>query len=115
MTKRTETKRILAVMSEFGYWGIELVGPLKKLEAAGYKFDFVSPKGKRAPVLPPSTDTTYIDPPLGMCVTTPSDKALVEAFEATPALNATMNLSKTFAKVLPKLSRWELQLCLLCQ
>jgi putative intracellular protease/amidase len=96
MSKRTETKRILAVMSEFGYWGIELVGPLRKLEAAGYKFDFVSPKGKRAPVLPPSTDTTYIDPPLGVCVTTPGDKALVDAFEATPALNATLNLSKMF-------------------
>ena len=66
MSKRTETKRILAVMSEFGYWGIELVGPMRKLEAAGYKFDFVSPKGKRSPVLPPSTDTTYIDPPLGV-------------------------------------------------
>ena len=43
MSKRTETKRILAVMSEFVYWGIELVGPMRKLEAAGYKFDFVSP------------------------------------------------------------------------
>lgn len=59
MKDRTETKRILAVMSEFGYWGIELVGPLRKLEAAGYTFDFVTPKGKRAPVLPPSTDTTH--------------------------------------------------------
>ena len=41
-----ETKKILAVMSEWGYWGIELVGPLRKLEAAGYSFDFVTPEGQ---------------------------------------------------------------------
>lgn len=90
------TKRILAVMSEFGYWGIELVGPLRKLEAAGYAFDFVTPKGKRAPCLPPSRDTTYIDPPLGTCVTSPEDKALVDAFEASGALDSTLNLSQMF-------------------
>jgi putative intracellular protease/amidase len=90
------TNRILAVMSEFGYWGIELVGPLRKLEAAGYEFDFVTPRGSRAPCLPPSRDTTYVDPPLGVCVTTPEDKALVDAFEASDALDATMNLSQMF-------------------
>ncbi len=90
------TKRILAVMSEFGYWGIELVGPLRKLEAAGYSFDFVTPKGTRAPCLPPSRDTTYVDPPLGVCVTTPEDAGLVDAFEASGALDATLNLSEMF-------------------
>jgi putative intracellular protease/amidase len=90
------TKRILAVMSEYGYWGIELVGPLRKLEAAGYAVEFVTPKGSRAPCLPPSQDTKYVDPPLGMCVTTPGDKAMVDEFEATGALNATMNLSEMF-------------------
>ncbi|HCQ63843.1 MAG TPA: type 1 glutamine amidotransferase domain-containing protein [Rhodobacteraceae bacterium] len=90
------TKRILAVMSEFGYWGIELVGPLRKLEAAGYSFDFVTPKGTRAPCLPPSRDTTYVDPPLGVCVTTPEDAAMVDAFEGSGALDATLNLSEMF-------------------
>ena len=90
------TKRILAVMSEFGYWGIELVGPLRKLEAAGYSVDFVTPKGTRAPCLPPSRDTAYVDPPLGVCVTTPEDAAMVDAFEATDALDATLNLSEMF-------------------
>lgn len=90
------TKRILAVMSEFGYWGVELVGPLRKLEAAGYSFDFITPKGKRAPCLPPSRDTTYVDPPLGTCVTTAEDKTLVDAFEASDALDATLNLSAIF-------------------
>lgn len=90
------SKRILAVMSEWGYWGIELVGPLTKLVAAGYTFDFVTPKGKRSPVLPPSTDTTYQDPPLGVCVTTPEDAALVLAFEKTKQLDQTLNLSTLF-------------------
>ncbi|MCA8931965.1 MAG: DJ-1/PfpI family protein [Rhodospirillaceae bacterium] len=90
------TRRILAVMSEFGYWGIELVGPLRKLQAAGYAFDFVTPKGTRAPCLPPSRDDTYVDPPLGVCVTTPGDKAMVDAFEATDALDSTLNLSEMF-------------------
>lgn len=90
------TKRILAVMSEYGYWGIELVGPLRKLEAAGYEFDFITPKGTRAPCLPPSQDTTYVDPPLGMCVTTDGDKSMVDEFEATDALNRTMDLSILF-------------------
>jgi hypothetical protein len=30
-----KTKKVLAILSEFGYWGVELVGPLRKLEAAG--------------------------------------------------------------------------------
>lgn len=91
-----ETKKILAVMSEWGYWGIELVGPLRKLEAAGYSFDYVTPKGKRSPALPPSYDTTYMDPPLGVCVTTAEDAKLVEEFEATNDLNRTTSLAEWF-------------------
>lgn len=91
-----KTKKIIAVMSEFGYWGVELVGPLKKLEAAGYTVDLMTPKGNPSPVLPPSIDPTYIDPPLGMCVTTESDAALVKAFETTKRAQHTMNLSAEF-------------------
>jgi len=28
-----KTKKVLAILSEYGYWGIELVAPLEKLEA----------------------------------------------------------------------------------
>jgi len=83
-------------MSEWGYWGIELVGPLNKLTAAGYTVDFVTPKGKRSPVLPPSVDPKYFDPPLGVCVTTPEDAELVLAFEKTNQLDETLNLSEMF-------------------
>lgn len=91
-----KTKKIIAVMSEWGYWGIELVGPLRKLEAAGYSLDFTTPKGKRSPVLPPSADTTYVDPPLGVCVTTPEDAEMVIEFEATNRTENPINLSQWF-------------------
>jgi putative intracellular protease/amidase len=76
-----KTKKVLAILSEYGYWGIELVGPLRKLEAAGYQIDFMTKNGKKAEALPPSYDPTYVDPPLGVCVTTESDAAMVVEFE----------------------------------
>jgi hypothetical protein len=30
------TKRVLCLISEFGYWGEELIGPVHMLDAAGY-------------------------------------------------------------------------------
>ncbi len=75
-------KKVLAILSEYGYWGIELVGPLNKLEAAGYTVDFMTPNGKPADALPPSFDSTYVDPPLGVCVTTKQHEDDVKAFIA---------------------------------
>jgi putative intracellular protease/amidase len=86
-------KKVLAVVSEYGYWGIELVGPLTKLEAAGHTVEFITPNGKRAQALPPSYDTKYVDPPLGVCVTTPRDAEMVKSFEASNRLATTKNLS----------------------
>ena len=60
-----QLKRILIVLSEFGYWGEELVGPLETFDEAGYEVDFATPTGKRPTPLPPSMDPQYIDPPLG--------------------------------------------------
>ena len=85
--------KVLAVLSERGYWGIELVGPLAALEAAGHPVEFITPRGRRARALPPSMDPTYVDPPLGVCVTTPDDAELVRRFEATDRLSATRDLS----------------------
>ena len=86
-------KKVLAVLSEHGYWGIELVGPLAKLEGAGHVVEFITPNGKKAQALPPSYDTTYKDPPLGVCVTTPGDAEMVKKFEASNRLAVTKNLS----------------------
>ena len=65
------TKKILIILSEWGYWGEELIGPLETFDQAGYESTFATPNGKRPRALPPSMDTNYIDPPLGRCVTTP--------------------------------------------
>ena len=50
------SKRILVVLSERGYWGEELLGPLEMFDKAGYQVDFATPKGKRPVALPPSMD-----------------------------------------------------------
>lgn len=90
------TKKILAIVSEFGYWGVELVGPLEKLEAAGYQVEFMSVHGKKAEALPPSFDTTYMDPPLGVCVTTPVAAEKVKNFEATNRLENCLAMTDYF-------------------
>jgi putative intracellular protease/amidase len=88
------TKKILVVMSNRGYWGVELTGPMVKLEEAGYTLDFVSPTGKRPEALPPSYDTEYFDPPLGVCVTTPEDAEQVKSIKDSPKLDNPINLSE---------------------
>lgn len=69
------------------------MGPLTKLEASGYTVEFITLNGKKAQALPPSYDAKYVDPPLGVCVTTPRDAEMVNSFEATNRLATTMNLS----------------------
>ena len=88
------TKKILTVMSNRGYWGVELTGPMVKLEKAGYTLDFVSPTGERPEALPPSYDTEYFDPPLGVCVTTPEDAEQVKSIKDSPKLDNPINLSE---------------------
>jgi putative intracellular protease/amidase len=92
--KAAPSKKILAIVSDHGYWGVELTGPMVKLEAAGYRLTIATPKGTRPQALPPSYDTTYVDPPLGTCVTTPGDAAQVKAIKDGPKLDNPLNLSQ---------------------
>ncbi|MGF1574704.1 MAG: type 1 glutamine amidotransferase domain-containing protein [Cyanophyceae cyanobacterium] len=62
-------KKILVMLSEWGYWGEEFIAPYDVLVEAGYTCDFMTAHGRKPPVLPPSMDVTYQDPPLGVCVT----------------------------------------------
>ena len=62
-------KKILTVLSEWGFWGEELVGPLEVLDQHGYETVFATTKGKRAHALPPSMEAGYLDPPLDKVVT----------------------------------------------
>src|ERR1051325_1356665 len=89
-------KKVLVVLSGHGYWGEELIGPLEALDSAGYKTDFVTPKGTVPRALPPSMDETYIDPPLGRGVTSKEMADKVRAIEKSDRLHDPIDLSKWF-------------------
>ncbi len=80
-------RKILIVLSEYGFWGEELIGPLETFDAAGYEVDFATPKGKRPVALPPSMDPEYIDPPLGKSVTSVEVAEKVKAIDVSPRLD----------------------------
>ncbi|KQV15306.1 MULTISPECIES: type 1 glutamine amidotransferase domain-containing protein [unclassified Kitasatospora] len=86
-------KRILIVLSEYGYWGEELIGPLETFDKAGYEITFATPTGKRAVALPPSYDPEYIDPPLGRSVTSTEMAEKVRAFDGSNRLDNPLDLS----------------------
>ena len=88
------SKSILVVLSEWGFWGEELVGPLEAFAEQGYDVDFVTPTGKRPVALSPSMDPDYIDPPLGRSVTSPEMAAKVKEIDSSPRLDDPMNLSE---------------------
>ncbi len=62
-------KKIIFMLSEWGYWGEELIGPLEACDAAGYEITFVTPTGKKPIPLTVSMEPGFIDPPLGRSVT----------------------------------------------
>lgn len=89
-------KRALYILSEFGYWGEELLGPLTSLDAAGYEATFATPKGGRAHALPPSYDPEYFDPPLGCAVTDADTAAKVKALDDSARLDERVSLAEWF-------------------
>jgi putative intracellular protease/amidase len=88
------SKRILVVLSEYGYWGEELVGPLEAFDARGYRTTFLTPTGKRAHALPPSLDPEYIDPPLGRAVTTRDMARRVRETDESSRLDNPLSLAE---------------------
>ncbi|MGH9122077.1 MAG: type 1 glutamine amidotransferase domain-containing protein, partial [Acidimicrobiales bacterium] len=86
------SKRILIILSEWGYWGEELIGPLETFDKAGYEVDFATPNGRRPVALPPSMDPDYVDPPLGRSVTSAEVAKKVQDLEASDRLNSPMSL-----------------------
>ena len=91
-------RNILIVLSEWGFWGEELVGPVDVFDAKGYESTFCTPTGRRPHALPPSMDPSFIDPPLGKSVTAADMAAKVKALDATDnnRLAAPRNLSAWF-------------------
>ncbi len=89
-----KNRRILIVLSEWGYWGEELIGPLETFDKSGYEVDFATPRGKRPVALTPSMDPGYIDPPLGRAVTSKDVAEKVRAVEASDRLNKPISLER---------------------
>lgn len=89
-------KRILVVLSEWGYWGEELVGPLETFDKAGYEVDFATPTGKRPVAITVSMDPDFEDPPLGRTVTTSEMAQKVRDLEASDRLAKPISLSSLF-------------------
>ncbi len=86
--------KILILLSEWGYWGEELIGPLETFDRAGYEVVFATPKGKRPVALPPSMDANFIDPPLGRAVTTEEVAQKVRDIDKSPRLDNPVNISE---------------------
>ncbi|TDC22260.1 type 1 glutamine amidotransferase domain-containing protein [Streptomyces sp. 8K308] len=87
------SRRVLIVLSEYGYWGEELVGPVEVLEARGYRLTYMTPTGKRPNALPPSLDPDYIDPPLGRSVTTRDMARRAAEIDASSRLDNPLSLA----------------------
>lgn len=77
----SDQRRILIILSEWGYWGEELVGPLGVFDRAGYQVDFCTPAGRRPNAIPVSMEPDYFDPPLQRPVTTPAMAARVREID----------------------------------
>ncbi|PRX97092.1 type 1 glutamine amidotransferase domain-containing protein [Allonocardiopsis opalescens] len=87
------SRTILVILSEYGYWGEELLGPVAACDEQGYQTVFATPTGKRPQALPPSLDPGYVDPPLGRSVTTPEVAVAVAELDASDRLNDPLSLS----------------------
>ncbi len=94
--QREMSKKILCMLSEFGYWGEELVGPLEVLDASGYEVTFMTAKGKRARALPPSMQEGFFDPPLHKVVTDAYYARKTRELDASTRLDNPKDLSAWF-------------------
>jgi putative intracellular protease/amidase len=94
--ERVMNKQILVVLSEWGYWGEELVGPLEVFDEHGYTSTFMTPTGKRAHALPPSMTEGYLDPPLDKVVTEAHYARKTREVDSSTRLDKPLALSSLF-------------------
>jgi putative intracellular protease/amidase len=93
------TKKILACLSEWGYWGEELVGPYDVLIQRGYTIDFMTPFGRKPPALPPSMEPGFLDPPLHKIVTDVHYATRTREIHESSLLENPINLSEWFPQM----------------
>jgi putative intracellular protease/amidase len=85
--------KVLFAISEWGYWGEELIGPLDACDKAGYEVEFVTPTGARPTPLGVSMDPSYTDPPQGKSVTSPEMAARTRALADSDRLDKPHDLA----------------------
>jgi len=86
-------KKVIVTLSNFGYWGEELVGPLEAMDKAGIETQFATHTGEKPVVLGVSADADWIDPTLGHTVTTPEMAAKVRKLDASDRLANPMKIN----------------------
>lgn len=89
-------KKVLFVISEWGYWGEELIGPLEACDKAGYETIFVTPTGKKPTPLAVSMEPSFVDPPLGKMVSPPEMAEKTRQVHESDRLNNPMSLADWF-------------------
>jgi putative intracellular protease/amidase len=87
-------RKILVILSEYGYWGEELLGPVTACDEQGYATVFATPNGKRPQALPPSLDPGYVDPPLGRSVTTADVAVAARELDSSVRLDNPLSLAE---------------------
>jgi putative intracellular protease/amidase len=90
------SKKILVMLSEYGFWGEELIGPLDVMDEHGYEMVLMTATGKRAHALPPSAKAGYFDPPLKKVVTDEYYAAKTREVDAGTRLDNPINLKEWF-------------------
>ena len=86
-------RKVLCILSEWGFWGEELIGPLDALDQRGYEVVFATNRGKRPQPLPPSENPDYIDPPLGRTVTSPENARKTRELSESGRLDNPLSLT----------------------
>jgi putative intracellular protease/amidase len=86
-------RNILILLSEWGYWGEELLGPVETFETAGYQLTFATATGARPVILAVSLNPDYVDPPLGRSVTSKEVAARAHELDRSDRLRNPLNLS----------------------
>lgn len=88
------SRKILCIVSEWGFWGEELVGPLDALDQNGYEVVLATSTGRRPVPLPASEDPTFIDPALGRTVTSEEIAGKTRELSESSRLDKPLSLSE---------------------
>ena len=91
-------KKIIFIVSEWGYWGEELIGPLEACDGVGYEITFVTPTGQKPTPLAVSMQPGFTDPPLGRSVTAEYYAQKTRQVHESERLNNPKSLADWFPK-----------------